>query len=160
MVKKDLTGRRFGRLVAVSDTGDSNEKRYRLWLCRCDCGKEIIVSVVGLTHGDKRSCGCLRKQRNIEKTIKMNIHALENDLVENTKLSNLNKTIPKNNTSGVKGVSWDESNKVWIAHLKFKRDVVLSKRFKNKQDAINARKEAEEKYFNPILEKYVKEQKP
>ena len=38
--------------------------------------------------------------------------------------------------------------------LTLKGNLLLDKSFKNKQDAINARKEAEEKYFKPILEKY------
>ena len=41
--------------------------------------------------------------------------------------------------------------------MMFKGERVLYKNFKSKQDAINARKEAEEKYFKPILEKYNRE---
>lgn len=35
-------GKRYGRLVAIKDVGLSNSKtKSRLWLCRCDCGKEV-----------------------------------------------------------------------------------------------------------------------
>ena len=31
------------------------------WLCKCDCGKEVIVRGNNLKHGTK-SCGCKRKE--------------------------------------------------------------------------------------------------
>ena len=40
---KDLTGQRFGHLTVIEKTGQT-ENKYRLWLCRCDCGKEIAVN--------------------------------------------------------------------------------------------------------------------
>lgn len=53
----DLTGRRFGRLVAVSVCGRTKQG-YR-WLCKCDCGKDHTVVGKGLKAGDTKSCGCL-----------------------------------------------------------------------------------------------------
>ena len=56
---KDLTGRRFGRLVVIRWVG--NNKRGRaLWLCRCDCGAETVVSAGHLLNGNTKSCGCWR----------------------------------------------------------------------------------------------------
>mgnify|MGYP007005325080 CR=1 FL=1 len=54
----DLTGQRFGKLVAEYDTG----KRYQhnaVWHCKCDCGAEVDVIGRSLTSGNTRSCGCL-----------------------------------------------------------------------------------------------------
>lgn len=52
-----------------------------------------------------------------------------------------NTKISKNNTSGVKGVSWDKSHKAWAATINRRR----IGRFKDKQEAIAARlKSAEE----------------
>lgn len=31
-----------------------------MWLCRCDCGNEVLVFSYFLTHGIRRSCGCMR----------------------------------------------------------------------------------------------------
>ena len=54
----DLTGQRFGRLVAVERVeGKNNHTR---WLCKCDCGKEIIAHKTSLDSGRTKSCGCLR----------------------------------------------------------------------------------------------------
>jgi len=55
---KDISGQRFGKLVAVERTG---EKRHgcNLWRCKCDCGRETTVVTSALISGNTRSCGCL-----------------------------------------------------------------------------------------------------
>lgn len=52
----DITGHRFGRLVAISYV---NPKR---WLCRCDCGTETIIPGDNLRRAITKSCGCLRTE--------------------------------------------------------------------------------------------------
>lgn len=55
---KDMTGQRYGRLVAIEPT-DKRRNRIVIWRFRCDCGK--IVERVGsdVRRGDTQSCGCL-----------------------------------------------------------------------------------------------------
>lgn len=53
---KDLTGGRFGRLLVVGRR--KSEGGRRRWLCRCDCGKEHVVSTLHLNSGETKSCGC------------------------------------------------------------------------------------------------------
>lgn len=55
----DLTGRRFGRLVALEFVGRKNGRT--LWKCICDCGKESITAYSNLMSGNTKSCGCLEK---------------------------------------------------------------------------------------------------
>lgn len=57
----DLTGQRFGRLVAKYPKSFVREGKrpLRKWLCHCDCGKEIFVDTNRLTSGHTKSCGCL-----------------------------------------------------------------------------------------------------
>lgn len=60
----DITGRRFGRLVAVSQLDEwtiSKEPR-RLWLVRCDCGVETKRTAKLMLRGDTTSCGCLKNE--------------------------------------------------------------------------------------------------
>lgn len=57
----DLTGQKFGRLTAISSPG-KNKHDKRIWLCRCDCGKEIFTIAGDLKSGQSTSCGCLRKE--------------------------------------------------------------------------------------------------
>ena len=62
MVKvKDLTGKRFGRLVVIELAGKSANGKYQ-WKCKCDCGNYIIVKGNSLTTGHTKSCGCLEKE--------------------------------------------------------------------------------------------------
>lgn len=56
----DVSGQRFGRLIAVSRIG-ANKHRHVVWKCRCDCGTECEVAAVALKKGTK-SCGCLQKE--------------------------------------------------------------------------------------------------
>ena len=59
--KNDLTGKEFGRLVAIKrlDKQDGSAVKY---LCKCECGnfKEILAK--SLVGGHTKSCGCLRNE--------------------------------------------------------------------------------------------------
>ena len=57
--QRDLTGQRFGRLTALEPTDRRDGSGTLIWLCRCDCGNEVMVSGTQLTGGYKKSCGCL-----------------------------------------------------------------------------------------------------
>ncbi len=56
---RDLTGQKFGRLSVIGFAGMKNHKSQ--WVCKCDCGNEVTVSIQGLGK-DTRSCGCLHKE--------------------------------------------------------------------------------------------------
>lgn len=61
---KDITGRRHGKLTAITMVGKNNIGRA-LWLCKCDCGGEIVVSAQGLAgKTGTKSCGCLLAEVN------------------------------------------------------------------------------------------------
>lgn len=59
---KNISGMRYGRLTVITlhgkDKGGKN-----LWLCRCDCGNEILADSGRLTSGNTMSCGCFRKEK-------------------------------------------------------------------------------------------------
>ncbi|WP_010623954.1 AP2 domain-containing protein [Companilactobacillus versmoldensis] len=153
----DLTGKRFGRLTVIErdyEYQKSKKINCACWKCICDCGNQKTVRSRSLMNGKTQSCGCIKNERALESITELTKRR-DIFLVENTDLIQLSKArIQKNNTSGTKGVYWNKRDKCWIATMRFKGVDVLDKHFKNKQDAINARKEAEEKYFKPILEKY------
>ena len=57
----DLTGKRFTRLTVLHR--DANNKwGGTMWKCKCDCGKEIIVSSKNLIKGGTKSCGCYSRE--------------------------------------------------------------------------------------------------
>lgn len=56
---KDLSGKRFGKLVVVSFAGNSNNGHSK-WNCICDCGKECVSFSTNLIRGMANSCGCIK----------------------------------------------------------------------------------------------------
>lgn len=58
---KELTGQRFGRLTVLKQE-EGRKYGSVLWLCKCDCGKIVIVPSGSLTSKSKRSCGCLLRE--------------------------------------------------------------------------------------------------
>lgn len=95
-----------------------------------------------------------RKNINNAKNNKKLIKYRDNIFVDNTNLASLKSNISKNNSSGIKGVCWDKHSNTWKAYLTFQKKTYRLGSFKDINKAIQARKEAEEKYFKPILDKY------
>lgn len=60
----DLSGQRFGQLVAVRMLPE-RRNTFAAWVCRCDCGSETVVTSGQLRYGKTRSCGCLKGKGNI-----------------------------------------------------------------------------------------------
>lgn len=58
----NITGQRFGSLVAVSPA--TSPQRPWHWLFRCDCGVETKVDGAAVRALKTRSCGCLRRKVN------------------------------------------------------------------------------------------------
>ena len=63
---KDLTGMKFGRLTVIERRG-SDKRKKALWLCKCECGNEVIVRTDILKSGATTSCGCYHKEKLGEK---------------------------------------------------------------------------------------------
>lgn len=55
---KDLTGMRFGKLVAKYPTNKRSSSSI-IWHCECDCGGILEVLSGNLIQGKTTSCGCL-----------------------------------------------------------------------------------------------------
>lgn len=63
---KDLTGKRFGRLLVLSLNGRNPNFGGLIWKCKCDCGKVVNVLGNSLRNGLTKSCGCYRVERRKE----------------------------------------------------------------------------------------------
>ncbi|MBT3456271.1 hypothetical protein HN446_04355 [bacterium] len=59
-ISNELKGRKFGSLTVIKDAGRKKWEgcSRRLWLCKCDCGKEHTVRANDLKEGKTKSCGC------------------------------------------------------------------------------------------------------
>ena len=51
---EDITGLRFGRLVALYRTEKRDKKGSVIWHCRCDCGNEVDVSYNAMVYAESR----------------------------------------------------------------------------------------------------------
>jgi excisionase family DNA binding protein len=142
---KDITGNRFGKLTVLSFV--KTTKHGSKWLCKCDCGTEKIIDGHCMRKGKIISCGCMRD--NTEELLK--------NIIDNTNIGRIqNETIPRNNTSGHRGVYYDSKHERWRVYIGFQKRKIWIGSFTNKVDAIKARKEAEEKYWKPFLEQHLK----
>ena len=57
----DITGMRFGRLVAIKLAWRTAERKS-IWRCQCDCGREKEFQLSNLRSGTTQSCGCMRAE--------------------------------------------------------------------------------------------------
>lgn len=152
---EDITGKKYGMITPLKYLyGKGIEE---VWLCKCDCGNEIELIKKSIYSSKGTSCGCIAKEQKRNASKKGREKLREIDWKEGTSLSRINQHKPlKNNTSGITGVTWNKTRKRWVAQIVFKNQYFMLGRFKNKEDAIKARKEAEKKLFKPIIDKYKK----
>ena len=70
---KDLSNKRFGKLVAISPQYNEKTKKY-FWICKCDCGNIITALGTSLSSGNTQSCGCVKSigEQNIQKILNSN----------------------------------------------------------------------------------------
>lgn len=62
---KDLTGQRFGKLVAIEQLKGRNKNGRISYKCKCDCGNEVNVLGNSLVTYHTLSCGCLTSYYNM-----------------------------------------------------------------------------------------------
>lgn len=56
---EDLTGQRFGELVALRPYSVRSASGRICWVCRCSCGCEVAYESTMLKRGEVKSCGSL-----------------------------------------------------------------------------------------------------
>jgi len=126
-----------------------NKQPKRLFCrCECECGKEKITTYKSLIRGNTQSCGCLHNERRI---IAANNSPF---FVEGTIVTRLAKSkgLTARNSSGFTGVGFNKNAKKWSAYITFAGKQHFLGYFSDINEAIAARKKAEEVYFKPVLE--------
>ena len=151
---KNITGYRFGKLTAIKPVGEKHART--IWLCKCDCGNEREVLIDQLTSKSVYECKACAKET-IAEHARTSLKTISKFDREGTNILNLSRKKGKNNKSGVKGVSFISKTKKWRADIGYKGENIFLGEFVDKNSAIKARKEAEEKYHKPILDSYKKE---
>lgn len=150
MKRRELSGQSIGFLTVLerSDVRISRGRRTSpTWKCQCDCGAIVYRATDTLTNDDKNMCPDCASHYATEK---MRQNAGFVDGTQLSKITNMKPTAA--NTSGVRGVSFDKHSGKWRAMLIFqgkRHHLGLFSRF---EDAVRARKTAEEDYFGAYLE--------
>lgn len=141
----DYVGKRFNHLTLIKNSNKLDKHNSKLALFQCDCGniKELVFTQV--LSGEVTSCTCKNKGKN------SNL-ALES--VRDKKIEFYQNKTQKNNKTGYTGISY--INGKYRVRIQINHKSKHIGYFNDLQDAIKARKSAEEKYFKPILDKYVK----
>lgn len=172
--KLNLAGQRFGKLTAIKDTG-KRYRGLAIWQCKCDCGNTCEVTSNHLRTGHTTSCGCRLGNRNdltgqrfgrlvaqeyvgrvnnntmwkcicdCGNEVVVNAHSLKDGITLSSISSS--RKINKNNSTGVRGVTFDRKRNKWVAQITFQRKNYNLGRYDDKEDAVNARLEGEERFF-------------
>ena len=145
-------GDRFGKLTIINFDGKNA-------ICKCECGNTKSIRKTSLTSKKcpTKSCGCIQKQvaHNIgNKTIMENSKKqIELNVAYNTNFQVITQDKPPiNNTSGVKGVSWNKEKGAWDAYIGIHGKRIRLGRYTKFEDAVKVRKQAEEEYYLPLIE--------
>ncbi len=142
---EDLTGKVFGKLTVLELAEWKSGTSY--WLCRCECGNETKVRYAYLISGHTKSCGCLQNS-----IIKTNMKFVDGTSV--TLLEKAGKRLLKNNSSGYNGVYLNRRTQKWTAQIGFKGKNYNLGSFSRIEDAVDARKKAEDRIYGEFLEWY------
>ena len=144
----DITGQRFGRLTAVCSTNKRDAKGFVIWHCRCDCGNEIDVSYNNLMYCGQQSCGCKKKEH--DKALAGYLTHVDGTSIDALK----SRKIPKNNTTGVKGVYYIKGR--YLAKIVFQHKQYFLGTYESLEDAAQARKKAEDLLNDKVVGFYEK----
>ncbi|SDF90255.1 transcriptional regulator [Marvinbryantia formatexigens DSM 14469] len=146
-MKDDLAGQRFGRLVALAPTKEKSKKSSVYWHCRCDCGKEVEVTRDALLSGVQKSCGCLRRE--VQDGIRNRLTRVDGTCIEWLE----KRKYRSDNTSGFRGVNKTERGSYRV-NIGFKGSRFYLGKYKNFDEAVRARLEAEEMIYGGFVKSY------
>lgn len=154
---RDLAGLRFGRLVAKYPT-DKRLGTSVIWHCDCDCGESCEVAAMNLLAGTTKSCGCIREE--IAKEIVGVAYKAFSDRnhKDGTNLALISSGKSLGGKSKYRGVSYNEKKKKWYAYIKLRGKRTFLGYYDTEEDAHQARLEAEEEFFKPIIDRYSEEE--
>lgn len=141
--KLDIRGQRYGKLTVLEPA--ENVGSRTAWLCRCDCGREAVVTTRRLRSGRTVSCGCVYGAG-----IGAHLTYVDGTCVEMLRA----KTVRRNNTSGVPGVDWWAAKQRWRATICFQGKRRYLGSYHRFEDAVAARKQAEEALHDKFLDEF------
>ena len=113
-MKNDLTHKVFGRLTVIEkDYIKSNKNSY--WICECECGNKCSVRYQNLVKGITKSCGCLRTELLVERSISFNVVKTFGELSYIYDNSGNCCTVDTEDLYKLQGTYWSLINNYWIS---------------------------------------------
>jgi len=143
VILRDQQG--YFKAESIIDIEDYEKIRGCKWFfnavgyCYCEKLRTPIAHVI-LNHEPNNKILIDHKNRNKLDNRKSNLRLC------NKSQNAINSKIRVDNTSGVRGVYWNNQKNKWQAQIGINGKVINLGRFKNKKDAAKARKNAETKY--------------
>ena len=138
----DITGQRFGRLVAQYPSKRYDKSGSVVWHCQCDCGNEVDVPYNTLVYANQKSCGCQKKEHDQKlKTFLTHIDGTSVDMIKS-------KKVFSDNTTGFRGVYLIKGK--YVAKIVFQKKAYYLGTYESIEQAAQARKEAEEILYNKV----------
>lgn len=67
MIRKDLTGKKVGKLTVLRLSNKKPKTGKIKWVCQCDCGNIVEVFSSNLIREHTKSCGCLSREKSSER---------------------------------------------------------------------------------------------
>lgn len=148
----DLTGKVFGKLTILGRSEKRNPRGARTtpqWECRCECRAITYKATDTLTNPDLSMCPACAAKYAVEKA------RAAAGFVDGTQLAKIRDMTPSAaNTSGCRGVYYEGKYDRWRAEIRFQRKRYYLGTYKKKEDAIKARRRAEEELYGSFLESY------
>ena len=143
--RKDITGKRYGKLVALYPINKITAGGSVLWRCRCDCGNEVDVSVSSLNKRNNKSCGCLQKE--YQKLVHDRLHLIDGTCIEWLD----GRKSRSDNSSGFRGV-FRKKNGRYSVSIGFKKKIYYIGTYEEYSDAVEARLRAEKLIHDGFVE--------
>lgn len=150
VIKNDITGQKFGHLTAMF------HERGDYWLWKCDCGNTCRLRASSVYKGVTKSCGHALPGRQKERVTVDNVFEYYNGTSISQLRSIMNGKVRSNNTSGYTGIRIRNTPKGvrYQARIQLKGKMESLGTFDTLEEAIKARKKAEERVFGEIITEY------
>lgn len=148
--RQDITGQKYRMLTALYPTPARDQKKGSvIWHCRCDCGKEVDISLETLKYSTIVSCGCQREKcnQNLPKHL-THIACTSIDILRSKKVRSDNK-------SGHPGIYRIENGR-FRAEITFQRKRYYLGKYDTMEEALYVRRQAEETLHDRFMEFYIK----
>lgn len=152
----DLTGQTFGELTVLERVGTGKERDK--WLFRCSCGKTIVRDMRTVKYHTKLgkvvSCGHIKNNLAAQRIAEWRGRNAQDGSNVEILRSRSSGRVNKNSSTGVNGVrvKHNVGADSFAARITVAGKTIYLGSFPTLEEAAFARKEAERKYWQPIID--------